>query len=302
MILEDLGVAIHGQSFAKAAVTDNLALAYPKPVSGHFNIGLLHTGMGGVDGHERYAPCTLDDLRARGYDYWALGHVHTRQVICQDPFIAFPGNAQGRHIRETGHKGCLVATVQSNQRVETAFERLDRVRWERVYVDTTEAESESELLEYAAKTLDDALAAESEPETILAIRLEFTGNTSLHSRIQADADRLVAELRSIATERGSDQIWLEKVELATCPLRSAVVLEGPFHELVDVIEQFRTEPAFLNPVINELAELKRKLPAELTHDVDGPHLDDGPWIQTLLEQVQPLLLDLLTHSESTDAK
>ena len=62
--LEELGVAIHGQSFAKAAVMENLAVAYPSPEKGHINIGLLHTGMGGVDGHERYAPCTLEELRA----------------------------------------------------------------------------------------------------------------------------------------------------------------------------------------------------------------------------------------------
>ena len=111
--LDDLGVAIHGQSFAKAAVTENLAAAYPAPVSGYINIGLLHTGMGGADGHERYAPCTLEELRLRGYDYWALGHIHARQVLCNDPPVVFAGNVQGRHIRETGPKGCLLATDPS---------------------------------------------------------------------------------------------------------------------------------------------------------------------------------------------
>ena len=131
VLLEDLGVAIHGQSFAKPAVIENLAVAYPKPVTGCSNIALLHTGMGGVDGHERYAPCTLDDLRTRGYDYWALGHVHTRQVLCKEPQVVFAGNVQGRHIRETGPKGCLLVTIGTDQRIETAFERLDQVRWER---------------------------------------------------------------------------------------------------------------------------------------------------------------------------
>ena len=81
--LDDLGVAIHGQSFARAAVTENLAAAYPDAVPGWINIGLLHTGLTGLEGHERYAPCTLDDLRGRGYDYWALGHIHTRRTHCE---------------------------------------------------------------------------------------------------------------------------------------------------------------------------------------------------------------------------
>ena len=93
--------------------------AYPAPVSGCINIGLLHTGLGGADGHERYAPCTLEELRLRGYDYWALGHIHTRQVLCQDPPVVFAGNVQGRHIRETGPKGCLLATIGSDRQHRT---------------------------------------------------------------------------------------------------------------------------------------------------------------------------------------
>ena len=132
--------------------------------------------------------------------------------------------------------------------------------------------------------------------------LILSGNTLLHGRLQTDTERLVAEMRSLATERGNDRLWLEKVELQTRPLRTAVVADGPFDELVEIIEQLRSDAASMDTVVDELAELKRKLPAELIHDLDGPRLDDGPWLQTLLEQVQPLLLDLLTQSEAIDAK
>ena len=80
-----------------------------RPTAGCFNIGLLHTCATGREGHDRYAPCTVDDLRAKGYDYWALGHVHTREILATATRpIVFPGNIQGRHIRETGPKGCLL--------------------------------------------------------------------------------------------------------------------------------------------------------------------------------------------------
>jgi DNA repair protein SbcD/Mre11 len=302
VMLEDLGVAIHGQSFAKQAVMENLAVAYPARVSGFTNIGLLHTGMGGMDGHERYAPCTLEDLRVRGYDYWALGHIHARQVLCSEPVVVFPGNVQGRHIRETGPKGCLLATISPSQRIEPLFQRLDQVRWERAAVDVTELETEPELLDRATEIFDGLLASEPDLDSILAVRMMFTGRTRLHDRIQTNPERIVAELRSLATERGGDRLWLEKVELATRPLRTAIEPEGPYVELTDVIEQLRSDPASLSTVVDELSELKRKLPAELTLDPDGPRLDDGPWLQTLLDQVQPLLHDLLTHSEGVDAK
>ena len=113
VVLEDLDVAIHGQGFATRAVTDDLSQAYPQGDPQRFNIGLLHTCLDGKPGHEPYAPCSIAGLRSKGYQYWALGHVHKREEVSQDPWIVFPGNIQGRHIRESGPKGCTLVTVDN---------------------------------------------------------------------------------------------------------------------------------------------------------------------------------------------
>ena len=105
LLLEEYGVAVHGQSFATRAVTEDLSRNYPDPVPDLFNIGLLHTSLTGRPGHENYAPTTVDVLIAKGYDYWALGHVHAREIIHEDPWIVFPGNLQGRQVRESGPQG-----------------------------------------------------------------------------------------------------------------------------------------------------------------------------------------------------
>jgi DNA repair exonuclease SbcCD nuclease subunit len=293
--VDDLDVAIHGQSFAREAVTDNLAAGYPAAIPGCFNIGLLHTGLTGLEGHERYAPCTIDDLRTRGYDYWALGHIHTRGVPCVDPLVAFPGNPQGRHVRETGEKGCLLATVGGSITYE--FHRLDVVRWERARVDATEARTESELLDRVAAQLDKLLQAELDPERLLALRVVVQGATLLHDRLLADAERYVNEVRNLALERGADRLWIEKVELQTRRVRSVVLPDGPIEELVTVLSELRADPAALQALGEELGELRRKLPAELMRGPDAPRPDDPQWLIGLLEGVQPLLLDLLLHSE-----
>src|SRR3546814_8752094 len=74
LLLAELQVAVHGQSFSTPAVTDNLVPSYPAAAEHHFNIGMLHTALAGRKGHADYAPCSLDDLKAKQYDYWALGH------------------------------------------------------------------------------------------------------------------------------------------------------------------------------------------------------------------------------------
>ena len=98
-LFESIGIAVHGRSFRSRAETENMALAYPQPRSGLFNLGLLHTSLTGVEGHEPYAPCTPAQLADKNYDYWALGHVHTRAMcgLKDAAPVVFSGNVQGRH-------------------------------------------------------------------------------------------------------------------------------------------------------------------------------------------------------------
>ena len=113
--LEHLGVALHGQSFREAKTEENLAIDYPSAVPECFNIGVLHTAVEGHAEHALYAPCSLSDLTGKGYDYWALGHVHEHKILSEVPLVAFPGNLQGRHIRETGPRGALMVTVENGK-------------------------------------------------------------------------------------------------------------------------------------------------------------------------------------------
>jgi exonuclease SbcD len=306
--LSDLGVAIHGQSFKHAAVTDNLATTYPPPVPGFLNIGLLHTGLTGLEGHERYAPCTLEDLAQRGYDYWALGHIHTRQTPSKaNPHVVFPGNVQGRHIRESGCKGCILVTVDSDHRIETRFERLDCVRWEHAQVDLSSVVNESDALTRSANILDHLLATEPDPDVMLAVRVTLTGSTPLHARFHADQERLVASIRALAIDRGADRLWIERVELKTEPPRIASAVEGPLEELLDLFAHLSANPSALAELMADhadLADLKRKLPAEMVQDPDCPRPTDSDWLHSLLPTAQALLLDLLGKSSgfATDSR
>lgn len=291
--INSLDVAIHGQSFARAAVTENLVKTYPDAIPGWLNIGLLHTCLTGMDGHDRYAPCTVDDVRRRGYDYWALGHIHTRATPCAEPLVVFPGNPQGRHIRESGEKGCVLATADASGRIATVFHRLDAVRWERGRVDASDITTEAELLDAVSGALDSLLRAEGDPERLLAVRVVLHGTTPLHDRLHADAERYVAEVRNVGQECGGDRLWIEKVEIQTRSARTMPVLDGPIEELREVIEHLRGNSEALAALGDELSDLRRKLPADLAGTIDGPRLDDPAWLLGVLDEVQPYLLDLI---------
>ena len=181
--LDTLQVALHGQGFAERSANDNLAISYPTPVSGWFNIGVLHTSLTGREPHAPYAPCSVDDLRSRGYDYWALGHVHDYEVVAKDPVVIFPGNLQGRNIRERGAKGAVLVTVEDG-RIE--YERLivDEARFAQLDITLGPDDDQTAILrrvEQAVQPLADDMAGR-----MTALRVRLSGITPLQGAIAAN--------------------------------------------------------------------------------------------------------------------
>lgn len=213
--IPSLGVAIHGQGFVKRAVTDNLAAHYPPAEPGYFNIGVLHTSVEGREGHESYAPCSLDDLLYKGYQYWALGHIHKREVLHEDPYIVFPGNLQGRHIRETGEKGCTLVSVDGPT-VQLEHRNLDVLRWQVCSVDLSDARSEADFTSAVYSQMERLIDAN--PGYPLALRVHLTGQTILHGRLLDERETFLREVQNAAGIVAGGRIWIEKVRFATQPL------------------------------------------------------------------------------------
>jgi DNA repair exonuclease SbcCD nuclease subunit len=294
--LDDLGVVIHGQGFATRAVKDNIVRAYPNAVPGAFNIGMLHTCATGRDGHESYAPCSLDDLRSREYDYWALGHVHQYERLHGDPPILFSGNIQGRHARETGAKGCVLVTVNDRGRAQHEQRPLDVLRWERCRVDCTGASVE-DVLERAAQRLRSGL--ESCDDRLMAARLEIVGACGSHEAFAAEPDRWTNEFRGLARDVGGGRIWVEKVKLQTAPAHSVDTTDGPIGELFRFLDELRDDEPGLVRLAAELSDLKKKLPRELREGDSAIDLDSSEHLREVLSQVGPMVLRGVLAPEGT---
>ncbi|HVX13908.1 MAG TPA: DNA repair exonuclease [Pirellulales bacterium] len=298
--LDEWGVSIHGQGFATAACTDNLAQAYPKRVPGNFNVGMLHTSAGGGNtAHANYAECGHDDLRGKQYDYWALGHIHQRGAVWDDPQIHFSGNIQGRHIREAGAKGCLVVTVDDRGQSDVRFEPLDVLRWEPCRVDVAGVEDGDAMVERALQSLK-RLVADSDGRPIAA-RIEIAGRCRAHEKVAANPQHWTSELRAAAQGLGQGNVWIEKIRFQTSPPREIDLAaeDGPLAELVQYIAELRHDSVGLERLGAELVDLARKLPGELKELDDSLRLDDPRSLIPLLDQVQPLLVARLLDRNAT---
>ncbi len=294
--LSDFDVAIHGQSFATAAVLEDLSASYPVAVKGCFNIGMLHTSADGRAGHDTYAPCSVEGLKLKGYDYWALGHIHQREILSLDPFISFSGNIQGRHIRETGPKGCWLVTVADDRTVAAQFQALDVMRWEIATVNISSADDGDQLLDLASQELQ-RLHRQSNGLP-LAVRVEFHGQTRLHRELEARRDHFINQVRGVAIDAGQGEMWIEKVKFLTneppAQQTRRLLDESAFGELSDLFCQLGREPDRLLEIGVDLDGLLKKLPLELQAGIRAGN-DPHDWRATVLQQAEALLLNRL-HS------
>ncbi len=305
--LDDLRVAIHGHSFPDREVPEDLVPGYPMAVPGYLNIGLLHTSLTGAEGHDTYAPTSLDTLRSKGYDYWALGHVHARQVVCDEPRVVYPGNLQGRHARETGPKGCELVSVVGGK-LDATFVPLDVVRWHQIDVMLNPSHSLDALPQLVGEALRAAVASAS-GERLHAVRVLLMGESPLHLHEARQPGTLAAAVQAAAQDLIEADVWVEKVQLA---LRSPVdrgqlaQRTDALGELVRWVDDLAAEPqvltAFAQPV---LAEVLDKLPAELRQALalkreaadDVPQWDDADAMLALLKDAEATLLAHLNVGE-----
>ncbi len=295
VVLEELGVAIHGQSYSEPHVTENLALGYPDAQPGLLNIGVLHSGLEGYEGHGHYAPCTVDDLRAKGYDYWALGHIHKREVVHEDPWIVFPGNIQGRHVRETGAKGATLVHVENGAIQNLEPITCDVARWHVIEIDATPLTSEAELL----RALEVALgaAASAAGDRLLAVRVILRGATALDPLLRTETHRVTQEIRARASDVSED-IWLEKLKLQTRPGRDAasdVESDDMLTAFAGRLPDTELPTDLLDQLARDLHKLSAKLPAPVREEID-PALPSA--LQEALPEAQEFLAALL-RSEGT---
>jgi len=291
--LDDLAVVIHGRSFGPQHVDENLAATFDTAEKGMFNIGLLHTSLDGREGHAVYAPCTVNDLRSKGYQYWALGHVHQQEFVSQDPWIVFPGCIQGRHIRETGSKGCVLVTVEDDAISQVEKIPLDVLRWVQCSVEITDVVEMKEALERSRKAIEkERTSTEGRP---LAMRIRFEGGSRISDEMAAYPERLEQQINALGAEIAGDDLWIERVENATSgklDLDSILAEDTAFGKLLKEIQAKPGNSEEIDGLEGVLADLRQKMPEAFSPD-SVFNLGDEQTVQRLVEEAKHMLVGRL---------
>lgn len=146
---------IYGFSYMKRDVRENKATQYTiRNDAVPFHIGMLHGTLHGNQAHDPYAPFRLEDLQREAFDYWALGHIHKREIVQENPPVVYPGNIQGRHRNESGDKGCYYVTLNETG-ATSQFIPLQHVTIIEEEIDITSCKTITEINDTLSVQLND---------------------------------------------------------------------------------------------------------------------------------------------------
>lgn len=254
-------VAIHGLSFAQPVAPESLLPKYRPAIPDTINIGMMHTSLGGAEGHDVYAPCSPADLMATGFDYWALGHIHKRSSIENGGAIVMPGMPQGRDINEDGPKSVTLVSIDDDGTVSLEERPTSLAEFARVGINAEGMTEWSELAGAISQALGEARRNSASPE--LVVRLAFSGATPLAWRMRRDADLLMAEAEERAAQTGAT--WIEKLDIScTPPNTHGVPSTDPLHELRALIgTAILGSDGYETAFANIATSLQTQLPADL---------------------------------------
>ncbi|MEL6208746.1 MAG: DNA repair exonuclease [Pseudomonadota bacterium] len=261
-IVEHRGVAVQGVSFPGGSAPESLLPKYRPPRPGMPNIALLHTSLGGAEGHDPYAPCSVADLEAHGTDYWALGHVHARAVHGEAPWIVMPGMPQGRAIDEAGAKSATLVTI-GERGIEVVARPTAQLEFARAELVLDPGEDWEGALRRAAAVLVGVSESVSAPAAV--VRLRLVGHSSLAWRLRRDLGAFEEQLRALLPDAGGgrDAVFLEAVRLEAVPAVEPASPASPLAGLGALMGEVARDPGFLDEADAYLDRMVQALPPEL---------------------------------------
>lgn len=268
IINDQLKVALHGQSYKMYETREDLASNYPSFIPGYCNIGLLHTSGVKNNSEEPYAPFDLDQLMSKNYQYWALGHIHQNQILSKSPYLVYSGVIQGRHIRETGSKGCYLVTVNKQDIQKVEFFELNNLVWEKVFIDLTAVSSEIELKKALLDQLTSLLKLAF--GKAIVIRIVFTGVCKLEKGIFSNEEYWRNAFYCWVEELNNKKIYIEKLVDKSEQIDLSAI-EG-----MDSLKQFfmkgfeteKTKQALISTFETEYKEIERKIFNEIYSPIE----------------------------------
>lgn len=208
---DQAAATIYGFSYENRSIHQNKSAEFQ--ISGQdvpFHIAMLHGSLASNTEHDTYAPFYLNELTQKDFDYWALGHIHQREVLKQNPAIVYPGNTQGRNRKETGAKGCYHVILNQNN-ADVSFIPLQAIQFNWLAIDVSDCKEPHTMEEVIQRAIH-----EQNVQVPQLLTLELNGiNPELESWDKEGLIQDMIELLndSLTTKNNWDFIFRYKINI-----------------------------------------------------------------------------------------
>jgi DNA repair exonuclease SbcCD nuclease subunit len=268
-------VELVGFSYGQNQISEKMVEQYEKLGMADYSIGILHGNYGGRAEHGNYAPFTISDLRTKDLQYWALGHIHKRDVISTSPYAVYPGSLVGRNRKETGEKGFYLVDLDGVD-CKLDFIEAAEVKWHEKVISIEEIQGYDSFIVEIQNKLHEL----KDPgiSVLLHLQLDFTKCEKVDYSILKEEEILHA----LQNDEDEDIpfIWVHRLELIL-PKEN---LE-PGHIIYDLHE-------VANLMMNsEMREIISPLTAHVDLSKNGIFTDlDDEFLRDLMEEAKAELL------------
>ena len=123
---QGVSYCISGFSYQKPWLDESKVAQFPRR-QGTYHIGMYHGDQQG----EHYAPFVVQEMKQKGYDYWALGHIHVATTLSTQPPIIYPGTPQGHTQKEKETPGILLVTLTQGEATWEAIP-VHQLSWQEI--------------------------------------------------------------------------------------------------------------------------------------------------------------------------
>ncbi len=273
--LDKHGVAIHGVSFKKEHATESALRSFKAPDESLINIAMLHTSLGGAEGHDIYAPCSESELDTLGFDYWALGHIHKRLVAGTQSTIVMPGIPQGRDMGESGAKSVTLAALNVSE-CHIEERHVNPIRFERVFINLNQAEKEAVNTATTPTSLEILTAAYRDVITNLKtsypdverwiVRVICTSGAAAQFPLKQELEHTEEALNLVAESIGA--FHLDKIEFQIQQDQSSpsTASDTLLNQLKTIISEHVNDESLYQQSQKEFDNLVKLLPTKASRD------------------------------------
>ena len=261
----DKKAVIYGHSFLKKEEFRNLAAEFSHHHPSLFGIGMLHGNLSSHTGHEPYCPFSAEDLRVSGMDYWALGHIHKREVVLGGaPLAIYPGNIQGRHFNESGDKGCYLVEVRGKTIADYSFKSLSPLLFERAELDLSEINGADGFVD-GFRELEQSYR-EAHPGKSFLVKAVLRGRSRLFNSLmdEKELDALIDEVNH-GVQFDEDFVFFDRPVNKTGPVIDLDERKESSDFVADLLKEFEKLKGDEELVSNHLESIVDELRGHLSY-------------------------------------